>query len=199
MSRSVFIGNIPYDVTEEQLLQLMREVGGVVNLRLVFDKDTGKPKGFAFCEYVDTETAQSAIRNLNGREFHGRTLRVDTADGKEMAQVESRRPLGGAGVESRSSFIQPIAVQDRWQEVKQSLNNLTPQDIQQIPANERGFVEDLRRVLTQPTAYIPVLPNDQKALLDQVMMLTPEQINQIPPTERAQILELRKAMVGVRK
>lgn len=48
-------------------------------VRLVYDRETGKPKGYGFCEYQDQETALSAMRNLNGREFSGRALRVDNA------------------------------------------------------------------------------------------------------------------------
>jgi len=47
--------------------------------RLVYDRETGKPKGYGFCEYKDQETALSAMRNLNGYEIGGRTLRVDNA------------------------------------------------------------------------------------------------------------------------
>jgi cleavage stimulation factor subunit 2 len=65
-SRVVFIGNIPFDLSEEQLIDIFKEVGPITNFRLMFDKDTGKPRGFAFCEYSDPETAGSAIRNLNG-------------------------------------------------------------------------------------------------------------------------------------
>lgn len=52
---------------------------GFLNFRLVYDRETGKPKGYGFCEYQDQETALSAMRNLNGREFSGRALRVDNA------------------------------------------------------------------------------------------------------------------------
>lgn len=52
---------------------------GPLVLRLVYDRETGKPKGYGFCEYQDQETALSAMRNLNGREFSGRALRVDNA------------------------------------------------------------------------------------------------------------------------
>jgi cleavage stimulation factor subunit 2 len=45
----------------------------------VYDRETGKPKGYGFCEYKDQETALSAMRNLNGYEIGGRTLRVDNA------------------------------------------------------------------------------------------------------------------------
>lgn len=60
--------------------------------RLVYDRETGKPKGYGFCEYQDQETALSAMRNLNGREFSGRALRVDNAaseKNKEELKSES--------------------------------------------------------------------------------------------------------------
>ena len=77
--RSVFVGNIPYEATEETLYGIFGEIGPVKGLRLVTDKETGKPKGYGFVEYNDPSTAQSAIRNLAGREIHGRNLRVDSA------------------------------------------------------------------------------------------------------------------------
>lgn len=78
-ARSVFVGNIPYEATDEQLKDIFSQAGPVLSFRLVYDRETGKPKGYGFCEYKDTETAQSAMRNLNGTEIHGRQLRVDSA------------------------------------------------------------------------------------------------------------------------
>ncbi|RVE41696.1 hypothetical protein evm_013661 [Chilo suppressalis] len=77
--RSVFVGNIPYEATEEKLKDIFSEVGPVLSFKLVFDRETGKPKGYGFCEYRDQETALSAMRNLNGYEIGGRSLRVDNA------------------------------------------------------------------------------------------------------------------------
>lgn len=77
--RSVFVGNIPYDASEEKLREIFSTVGPVLSFRIVFDRDSGKPKGYGFCEYKDQETATSAIRNLNNRELNGRNLRVDSA------------------------------------------------------------------------------------------------------------------------
>ncbi|KAK0522247.1 hypothetical protein OC834_006356 [Tilletia horrida] len=85
-SHVVFVGNIPYDMTEEQLTNVFREVGNVVAFRLVFDRDTGKPKGYGFCEYEDPETAKSAVRNLNDVDVGGRQLRVDFADPDERLE-----------------------------------------------------------------------------------------------------------------
>lgn len=97
------MGNIPYEATEEKLKDIFNEVGPVISFkyseqffsltslnsnfffpksffnRLVYDRETGKPKGYGFCEYKDQETALSAMRNLNGYEIGGRTLRVDNA------------------------------------------------------------------------------------------------------------------------
>ncbi|XP_055946691.1 cleavage stimulation factor subunit 2-like isoform X2 [Argiope bruennichi] len=100
--RSVFVGNIPYEATEEQLKDIFAEVGPVVSFRLVYDRETGKPKGYGFCEYKDQEMALSAMRNLNSYELNGRALRVDNA-ASEKSKEELKNlqaSLGGPPVES---------------------------------------------------------------------------------------------------
>jgi len=70
-------------------------------IRLVYDRETGKPKGYGFCEYQDLETAQSAMRNLNNHDFNGRPLRVGVAAG-EQTKDENRgmqQALGGPAIE----------------------------------------------------------------------------------------------------
>ncbi|OAF71988.1 putative RNA-binding protein [Intoshia linei] len=79
--RSVFVGNIPYDATEDQMRNIFSSAGVVTNFRIVFDRDTGKPKGYGFCEYQDVETAQSAVRNFRNLQFNGRPLRIGFATG----------------------------------------------------------------------------------------------------------------------
>lgn len=78
--RKVFVGNISYTGTEEELRTLFSQVGSISSMQLVTEKDTGKRKGFGFVEYLDEEMAQSAVRNLNDIDFHGRPLRVNIAD-----------------------------------------------------------------------------------------------------------------------
>ncbi|KAI8388400.1 uncharacterized protein BYT42DRAFT_492362 [Radiomyces spectabilis] len=78
-SRVVFVGNIPFELTEEQLIDVFKEVGPVASFRLLFDRESGRPKGYGFCEFYDAETAASAVRNLNDYEVGGRQLRVDYA------------------------------------------------------------------------------------------------------------------------
>ena len=69
--------------------------------RLVYDRETGKPKGYGFCEYQDTETAQSALRNLNNHDFNGRPLRVGVAagEGNKDEMQGMQQALGGPVLE----------------------------------------------------------------------------------------------------
>ncbi|KAI0102955.1 hinge domain of cleavage stimulation factor subunit 2-domain-containing protein [Nemania sp. FL0031] len=76
-SRVVFVGNIPYGLSEEQISDIFSTAGKVLNFRLVYDRETGRPKGFGFAEYPDADSAASAVRNLNDHEIMGRKLRVD--------------------------------------------------------------------------------------------------------------------------
>lgn len=77
---TVFVGNISYDTTEEKLKDVFSQVGNVMSFRLLYDSNTGRAKGYGFCEYEDKETAMSARRNLNGTIVNGRPLRVDHTD-----------------------------------------------------------------------------------------------------------------------
>lgn len=97
--RVIFIGNIPFEVTEEQLIDIFKEVGPVLSLKLIFDKDTGRSRGYAFCEYADSETAASAIRNLNNYEIGGRHLKIGKSDSDMLPSMVggSHVNLGGGG------------------------------------------------------------------------------------------------------
>ncbi|KAF7002352.1 hypothetical protein CFC21_099338 [Triticum aestivum] len=91
-SSVVFVGNIPYQASGEELRDACEEIGPVVSLRVAADKGTGRPRGFAFCEYLDDETARSACRNLHGHPLHGRALRVGIA---APEQQQGCRRVGG--------------------------------------------------------------------------------------------------------
>eukprot|EP00193_Tetraselmis_chui_P000761 CAMPEP_0177758894 /NCGR_PEP_ID=MMETSP0491_2-20121128/4434_1 /TAXON_ID=63592 /ORGANISM="Tetraselmis chuii, Strain PLY429" /LENGTH=297 /DNA_ID=CAMNT_0019274671 /DNA_START=94 /DNA_END=983 /DNA_ORIENTATION=- len=107
-STTIFIGNIPYDVSEDDLKEVFSEVGPVKSLRLVNDRESGKPKGYGFCEFYDTGTAESAMRNLSSHEIKGRTLRVDFADdGNARSGRDSDRGPRGGGAQPRHDAAQP--------------------------------------------------------------------------------------------
>ena len=79
-------------VSEEQICEIFGRAGQVVNFRLVYDKETGRPKGFGFLEYTDVDAAAAAVRNLNEFELNGRTLRVDYSNDNDKGNR-----TGGAG------------------------------------------------------------------------------------------------------
>jgi len=85
--RVVFVGNIPYNLDEEELIQIFSTVGQVKGFRMVTDTETGRSKGFGFAEFADTDAAASAVRNLDKYQIKGRELRVDFSHvgGKEDA------------------------------------------------------------------------------------------------------------------
>ncbi|KAF6251414.1 hypothetical protein COO60DRAFT_1298318 [Scenedesmus sp. NREL 46B-D3] len=98
VTSTIWVGNLSFDSTEAELQQLLATVGPIKNLRLITDRETGRPKGFGFCEYYDKATAESAHRNLNGTEFHGRNIRIDFAEEfTKPGQRNDRGKLGPAG------------------------------------------------------------------------------------------------------
>jgi len=79
--RSVFVGNISYRASEDDLTNLFNQAGNVVSFRLICDRETGRPKGYGFCEFEDAAGANNALCQFNGFEFQGRALRVDKSKG----------------------------------------------------------------------------------------------------------------------
>ncbi|KAL3093225.1 hypothetical protein niasHT_022675 [Heterodera trifolii] len=77
---SVYVGNIPYNTTEADIGSMFSSCGVVTNVRIVYDRETNRPKGFAFCEFQDQQGAQNAVTNMNGIELNGRPLRVNWAN-----------------------------------------------------------------------------------------------------------------------
>ncbi|KAJ9081103.1 hypothetical protein DSO57_1018262 [Entomophthora muscae] len=98
-SKVVFVGNIPYDVTEASMIEIFQEVGPVAAFRINKDRDTGKPKGYGFCEFHDAATAASAVRNLDGHDLGGRQLRV--------APAESDNPPASFAPSQVSAMVPP--------------------------------------------------------------------------------------------
>ncbi|KAI1486955.1 hypothetical protein F5X96DRAFT_652416 [Biscogniauxia mediterranea] len=96
-SRVVFVGNIPYGLSEEQISDIFSTAGKVLTFRLVYDRETGRPKGFGFAEYPDADSAASAVRNLNDYEIMGRKLRVDYSTEGRVDGDDSNTNTSGYG------------------------------------------------------------------------------------------------------
>ncbi|KAH7730898.1 Protein R06C1.4 [Aphelenchoides avenae] len=79
---SVYAGNLPYSATEDSIGNYFSSVGHVTNVRVVYDRETNRPKGFGFVEFADQQGAQNAVDQLNGMDFQGRPLRVNHANSR---------------------------------------------------------------------------------------------------------------------
>ena len=86
----IFVGNLDFNTTEEQLHQIFSDIGRLVRVRMVTDQDTGKPRGFAFVEFEDPQAALSAIRNMNDYELNGRRIRVNFSNSSHLEALAGK-------------------------------------------------------------------------------------------------------------
>ena len=95
------MGNLSFDVTREELIEAFSAAGRVVDAKVPTDRETGRPRGFAFVEFESDEGAQRCIEQLNGRDLKGRPLRVNEAENRPPrppgAPGFSRPAPGGGG------------------------------------------------------------------------------------------------------
>src|SRR5690348_2404117 len=93
MSVRLFVGNLPYDATEDDIRAHFATAGNLASVFLPVDRETGRKRGFAFVEFQDAAAAQEAIRLFNNQPFKGRSLAVNEARAKEPGG----RPAPGGG------------------------------------------------------------------------------------------------------
>ena len=95
MSTKLYVGNLPYETTESDLHALFEGAGQVNTVKIVRDRATGQPRGFAFVEMGDAEGARRAISELDKHQLGGRNLTVNEA--RPMPQRDNDRGSGGGG------------------------------------------------------------------------------------------------------
>ena len=89
MGKKLYVGNLPFSTTEAELRQAFEKHGQVESVAVIMDRETGRPRGFAFVEMADANGAAAAMQSLDGRDFGGRALRVNEAN--------ERPPRSGGG------------------------------------------------------------------------------------------------------
>ena len=90
MSTNIYVGNLPYTTTVDEIRELFSAYGTVEAVNLITDRDTGRLRGFGFVEMANTQEGADAIAGLHGTELHGRTLVVNAARPRT-----ERRDVGG--------------------------------------------------------------------------------------------------------
>ena len=92
MSKNIYVGNLAWGVTNEDLLELFGQHGKVVSTQVISDRETGRSRGFGFVEMENDQEAENAIQALNGADHNNRPLTVNVAKPRE-----ERAPRGGGG------------------------------------------------------------------------------------------------------
>ena len=104
MGTRLYVGNLSYNVTEPELREVFAENGrNVVEVKIVMDRDTGRPRGFAFVE-MDARGAEDAMRALDGSQLGGRSLRVSEAQERGDRGDRGGRGGGGGGGPRRDRY-----------------------------------------------------------------------------------------------
>ncbi|MEQ8660209.1 MAG: RNA-binding protein [Gammaproteobacteria bacterium] len=93
---NLYVGNLPYNITEDQLRSAFATYGEVASVNVITDKFSGQSKGFAFVEMADNSSADAAIKALNDSAMGGRNIKVN------QARPRGERPSGGGGGGSRN-------------------------------------------------------------------------------------------------
>jgi len=79
LSKKLYVGNLPFNTTDDDLREVFEKHGTVESAKVITDRDTGRSRGFGFVEMADASGAENAMRALNGTDLGGRNLRVDEA------------------------------------------------------------------------------------------------------------------------
>lgn len=95
METRLFVGNLSFKLTESDLLDVFSPYGDVMQVRIILDRETGRPRGFGFVTMGSEEDANKAIEALNGQDVEGRPLTVN------IARPREERPGGGGGGDRR--------------------------------------------------------------------------------------------------
>jgi RNA recognition motif-containing protein len=95
MGKKLYVGNLPYSISDSDLQQLFGQHGSVVSAQVIMDRDTGRSKGFGFVEMASDAEAQAAIDALNGQQHDGRALTVNEA--RPKPEGGGRGGYGGGG------------------------------------------------------------------------------------------------------
>ncbi|EAW06407.1 putative polyadenylation factor subunit CstF64 [Aspergillus clavatus NRRL 1] len=152
--KSVFLGNIPYNLTEEQVKDILSSAGTVTKFRLMMNPETGKPKGYGFADFADADAAASAVRNLNDYEIMGRKIRVDWPHNNEKDSVPpdysqtSQMPVqDGQGGQQSSAPLPPLPPGvdvpphlDCPNAISQTLSSLPPNQLLDVLSQMKSLV-----------------------------------------------------------
>ena len=137
MSVRLFVGNLPYDATEAELRELFAPIGPLSYVTFPMDRESGRPRGFAFVDFSDRAQADEAIRRFNGTSFKGRNIAINEARARE------NRPLG-AGPSPRYSTPRPSTFAPRRPDQSVMVSPIADEGHSRATKRTRAFGPDAK-------------------------------------------------------
>ncbi len=135
----MFVGNLSFDVTREELIEAFGAAGKVVDAKVPTDRETGRPRGFAFVEFESDEAAQKSIELLNGKDLKGRPLRVNEAENRPP------RAPGAPGAAPYRPAFRPGGGGPPSYGAAPSFSEFVPMDDRGRPFKNKGSRRNIRR------------------------------------------------------
>lgn len=191
----IFVGNLAFTTTEDQIHQIFSEIGKVIRVRMVSDLDSGKPRGFAFVEFEDPQAALGAIRNLNDYELNGRRLRVNFSNsshletlagqlGMDMSKKDANiniAPISnvqGTGISdavpstaSSTEKTVPLAAGSGTQEIANALKSMSKGEMYDVIAKLKQIADEDPDEARKIISGHPQLPEALLYLMSQLDMV----------------------------
>ena len=90
-TKTLFIGNMSFEMSDQDLNDLFRDIRDVIDVRVAIDRRTGQPRGFAHADFIDVASAEKAMKQLENKEIYGRRLRLDYSQGVQAKMSENRQ------------------------------------------------------------------------------------------------------------
>ncbi|KAJ1950679.1 Cleavage stimulation factor subunit 2 [Linderina macrospora] len=173
----VFVGNVPFDTTEEQLIGILRQAGPVTDFRLVFDRETGKQRGFGFCEYADIQIAASAVKNLSGTPVGGRPMKLDFAEREVVRRHFNTDGLSLGGGSGSAAGMQPaMAKKITIESVNEVVGSLSDQQKSELIAQFQTFAKRNMNVARRELLENPALAHALYAAMGSLGVANPEDL-----------------------
>ena len=140
--RSVYVGNVDYQSTPEQLEEFFHGVGVIERVTILFDRFSGLPKGYAYIEFEQTESVQKAIDELHGKEFRGRELRVTAKEPIYLVSEEVEVEVDSEP-EEEEEVVSEEEVEAEVVLIPEALEMVTLNKLMVMPRMRKPIKEDL--------------------------------------------------------
>lgn len=202
--RVIFLGDIPYDLSEAQVADIARTIGPITNIRLVLDRETGRSRGFAFVEYAEINSAIQAVNVLHGQALGSRSLRVDFSN--ETTTNFNKSNPGQLPATNVGNTQQLLQYHNQQQQKKQQGSNRNHNNNSHNNNNSNNYHQQQQHQptppLPPPPPPAPSMPNQHQQNMNEVPhnLVVNDNISrtlsQFPPSQLLEVIKNMKLLTS---